>query len=323
MLYRCRRMAAYWRFNQAIRAIRRTPPMRVVDAPWTIASMVAANHVPMYLLCLKAFYRRIGRGKVVAIVARDMPAEALDALRHHIPGIEIQQLERIDVGDCQRGGTWERLLWILDRSRHEYVVQLDADVLAVAPDIDEVLHCIEGGVAFTMADGHRIGSMAEAAAFARTLDGDHIGDVVERVLDLYPGHEGLRYVRGSSGLAGFAPGGHSREAISRFHAGMEALVGAQRWRGWGTEQCGSNFAIANTPGAVVLPYPEYASFRPPMPHGRTKCFHFIGTYRFKDGVFAALGRREIEGLGSGEGTGPPIRQDAPCPARASRSAPLR
>jgi hypothetical protein len=296
MLYRTRRAMAYWRFDRAIEGIHRTPPIEVVDAPWTIVSMVAAKHVPMYLLSMKAFYRRVGRGKVVAIVDRDTPEAVLRTLRSHIRGIEFQVLEDIDVGPCQRGGTWERILWILDRSRREYVLQLDCDVLAVAPDIREVVNCLESGTAFTMADGQQIVPMAEAATFARGLDGDYIGEVAERLFDLYPGHEQLRYVRGSSGLAGFAPGGFAREEMHRFHVEMERLVGVARWREWGTEQCASNFAVANTRDAVVLPYPAYASFHPHGPRAETKCFHFIGSYRFDDGFFAARGREEIDAL---------------------------
>ncbi|SHJ91984.1 hypothetical protein SAMN02745194_03725 [Roseomonas rosea] len=294
--YRHRRMVAYWWFDRAIRGIHDTPPIRVVDAPWTIVSMVAPKHIAMYLLSIKAFYRRVGRGKVVAIIDRDMPQETRDTLRRHVQGIEFQVLEDIDVGPCQRGGTWERILWILDRARDEYVVQIDADVLAVAPDVNEVLRCMEEGTAFTMADAHQIMSMREAALYARSIDGDYIGEVSERMFDRYPGHEALRYVRGSSGLAGFAPGGFSREGLYRFHEKMEALVGPKRWREWGTEQCASNFAVANTAGAVVLPYPAYASFHPHGPRGETKCFHFIGSYRFDEGFFAAHGRREIAAL---------------------------
>ncbi|WP_426955471.1 hypothetical protein [Muricoccus radiodurans] len=296
MLYRARRKVAYWLFDRAIHGIHDTPPLEVKDAPWTIVSMVSPKHVPMYLLSLKAFYRRIGRGKVVAIVDRDTPQAALDTLRHHIRGIELQVLEDIPVGPCQRGGTWERILWILDRARDEYVVQIDCDVLATAPEIDEVARCLEDGIAFTMADGHEIVPMAEAAAFARSIDGNYIGEVAERLFDRYPGHERLRYVRGSSGLAGFARGGFPREGLHEFHRGMEALVGAARWREWGTEQCASNFAVANTPGAIVLPYPRYASFHPSGPRLETKCFHFIGSYRFDNGFFATRGRREIAAL---------------------------
>ncbi len=52
-------------------------------------------------------------------------------------------LEDIPVGGCQRGGTWERLLYLLDRSETEYAIQLDADTLTVGDDADEAVRGIQ------------------------------------------------------------------------------------------------------------------------------------------------------------------------------------
>ena len=250
MSYRLKRMWSYWRFNHAVRGILETPPMPVVRPErCTIVSMVSQSDVMMYLVSMKAFYRRVGGGRIIAILARDTPRHQQDRLRHHFPGIELPVLEEIEVHGCQRGGTWERLVHILDRTdRGEYVVQVDCDVMPVTEEIPEIVACIEARRAFTMADHGTIAPVGEAAEFARGLQGDHIGIVTERLLDRLPGAAGLFYVRGSSGFAGFAPGGFGRRRIEEFHAEMEKLVGAQRWREWGTEQCASNFAVANTPG---------------------------------------------------------------------------
>ncbi|MGK7861158.1 hypothetical protein [Falsiroseomonas sp. E2-1-a4] len=296
MFYNYRRKLLYWRFNRAISGILETPPLVLRDAPWTFVSMVSPNHVPMYLLSMKAFYRRIGSGRVIAIIDRDTPNEPLEMMRRHIQGIEFKVLEDIDTGPCQRGGTWERILHILDLAEDRYIVQIDADVLSVAEDVREVLDCLEANRSFTMADEHVLHSMQEAADLARQIKGNYIGQVSERLFDQYPGHENLRYVRGSSGLAGFARGGFPRAELERFHGEMERLVGEKRWREWGTEQCASNFAVANSPGAIVLPYPAYASYIGTPPHPDTKCFHFIGTYRFANGVFAGHGQKEIKTL---------------------------
>jgi len=274
-----------------------TAPMPVVDAPLTMVSMVAPPDVPMYVLSMKAFYRRIGRGKLLAIVDRDTPAPALDTLRHHFPGIAFEILEDIDTGACQRGGTWERILHILDLARTEYVVQVDCDTLPVAADLQEVVDCISAGRAFTLADNNnRIRPLPEIAEATRKMDSDYIGVVSERMFDRYPDAEELRYVRGSSGLAGFAPGGFARARLEEFHRIMEELVGHKRWREWGTEQCASNFAVANSPDAVVLPFPAYSSFFPGGPRREAKFFHFIGSFRFDEGFFAARGREEIAAL---------------------------
>jgi hypothetical protein len=124
-----------------------------------------------------------------------------------------------------------------------------------------------------MADGAAIQLMTEAAANAQATENDHIVIATERAFDRHPGRERLKYVRGSSGFAGFAKGGFSRARIEEFHANMTELMG-ERWREWGSEQCGSNFAVANSPGAVVLPYPQYTSFYPGVDVLKGKFFSF-------------------------------------------------
>jgi FkbM family methyltransferase len=297
-MYRLKKSLRTRRFNRAISGILDTPPIHTKDAPWCIVSMVADADVPMYLLSLKSFYLRLGRGKVAVIVDRAMPQALRDILAQHIIGLEFIILEDIPTGACQRGGTWERLLYVLDRSEREYIIQLDADTLTVSEDLDEVVRCIETNAPFTMSDGFELMSLADVAEEAEATPSDYIGIATERMFGSYP-DRGLRYIRGSSGFAGFSRGGFTRAAITRFHQEMEKLVGTKRWREWGTEQCGSNFAIANSPGAVVLPYPEYASFKPHVRRRDAKFFHFIGAFRFLDGYFAAQGQALITRLRSG------------------------
>jgi hypothetical protein len=294
MFWNARFKWGYWRFNRAVRGLHDTPPMPVRPGGCTIVSMVGARDTLMYLVAMKAFYRRVGGGHIVAIVARNAPPEQAALLNRHFPGIELQVIEEIDAGDCQRGGCWERLLYILERTdRGEYVVQIDCDVMPTGEDIEELLRCIESGTAFTMADHFKPSTVREAAEFARTIQDPHIQNQIEKVLDRLPGAEGLRYVRGSAGLAGFAPRGFPRRGIEAFHRDMEAMIGRERWRKWGTEQCASNFAVANTPGAVSLPFPGYCSFHRGGPREGVKMYHFIGSFRFDDGVFIRLAKREI------------------------------
>jgi FkbM family methyltransferase len=298
MFYRFHKWRRARRLNRAISGILDTPPIRLQPAPWCIASMVANSDVPMYLLSLKSFYPKLGRGKVAAIIDRDMPQSLRDTLARHVPGLEFVILEDIATGSCQRGGTWERLLYVLDRSESEYTIQLDADTLTVGDDLDEVIQCVETNTPFTMSDGFDLMALPEVAEEAEATPSEYIGIVTERQFARYP-DEGLRYVRGSSGFAGFAHGGFTRAGITRFHEEMEKLVGTARWREWGTEQCGSNFAIANSPGAVVLPYPEYASFTRHTARRAAKFFHFIGANRFLGDYYAARGQELIAKLRPG------------------------
>ncbi len=67
-----------------------------------------------------------------------------------------------------------------------------------------------------------------------------------------------------------------------------------KWGQWGSEQVASNFAVANTAGAMVLPYPKYANFDLDM-DPQAACFlHFVGTNRFDRGVYAGETRAFIE-----------------------------
>ncbi len=296
MFYRLRRHLAYRSFNRTVAAIRDTAPITADQSPWTFVSMVSKRDVTMYLVSIKAAFRRLGGGAVVAIVDADLPEDQRTLLRHHVRGIELVNLEDIDPSPCQRGGTWERVVYCLERAREGYVIQLDADAIACGGDLAEVQACIAEGRAFTLADGFDIVPMSEAGAYARSLQDNYIGTVFEAAFDRYRGADGLRYVRGSSGFTGFSKGGFPRAMIDEFHAEGERLVGAERWREWGTEQCASNFAVANSPGARVLPFPTYTSYHPGAARTGVKLYHFIGTWRFDNGFFASLCRAEIAAL---------------------------
>jgi hypothetical protein len=295
MLTRLRNKWNRSRFERLTKGILDTPPMPVREANWTIISMVSNKDVQMYLLAMKSFYAQIRRGKITVIVDRDMPEESRAILRHHLPGIRFVHLEDIDPGVCQRGGTWERLVYLLDESEREYVIQVDCDTLTFGDHVDEVLACVEKNVAFTLSNrGRPIKTLVEAAADARDTDSTYVGILVERLFEHYPGAAARKYVRASSGFAGFAKGGFPRRDIEDFHRNMEKLVG-QDWRKWGTEQNASNYAVANSPNAVVLPYPKYANFWPEMQRPNS-FIHFIGTHRFNDDYFATMGKSVIKKL---------------------------
>ena len=296
MLYRIKKSLATSRFYRLTKGILETRPMPVVASPVTIVSMVSNNDVQMYLLSMKSLYARLGKGQLLAIVDRDMPAAARDTLSQHFPGIQFQILEDIDVGPCQRGGTWERLVHLLERTRDGYVVQVDCDTLSYGPDLKEVADCIAANRAFTLGGGEReIVSMHEAARRARAMTHAYVGIEAETMFDRYVGAENLKYVRGSSGFAGFAQGAFSRAQIEDFHVQMERLL-PQRWTEWGTEQCASNFAVANSAGAFVLPYPKYWNFDSSHDVATSSFLHFIGAYRFDDDRFAQLGQKVIAEL---------------------------
>ena len=296
MFYKLRRKIATQGFYRETAGILDTPPMPFVPGGPTIVSMVSNNDVQMYVLSMKSFYARLGRGQLLAVIDRDMPAAARGTLERHFPGIQFQILEDIDVGPCQRGGTWERLVYLLGRTATEYVIQLDCDTLFFGPDISEVLDCVAQNRSFTLSGGEReIVSLPEAARRARTIQHPSVGIEAERLFDQYPNAENLKYVRGSSGFAGFARGAFGRADIETFHVQMEKLLPG-RWTEWGTEQCASNFAVANSPDALVLPHPKYGNFDHFHDVKLSSFLHFIGAHRFDDQLFARLGQQVIREL---------------------------
>ena len=300
MFYKLRTNWNRARFYRLTRRVLDTPPIQIIDANWSIISMVGNNDVQMYILGMKSFYARIGRGKIIAIVARDMPSARRDLLKEHIRGIQFVTLEDIDTGRCQRGGTWERLVYLLNHAQSEYAIQLDCDTLAFGPDLSEIVSCVESNRAFTLNDFHnpRIRTMREYAENARNMEsGGFVGIHAERLFDRYPDCDNLKYVRASSGFAGFARGGFDPAKIEEFHEIMSQMMGDGTWRKWGTEQCGSNFAVANSPDALVLPYPKYANFAPNINRTDNAFLHFMGSHRFEDDFFARKAQiviRELE-----------------------------
>ena len=199
--------------------------------------------------------------------------------------------------NVDRGGTWERLVFLLDHSRRRYAIQLDCDTLAFGPDLDEVATCIATNRSFVLSNaGRPIRTMREYAVDARKLEGRYIGIRAEQCFDRYPDCDRLRYVRGSSGFAGFAVGGFDVPRLEAFHEEMRGFMGDEAWRRWGTEQCASNFAVANSPGAMVLPYPKYANFSPDLQSRNNAFLHFIGSHRYDEDYFVAKARGVIDEL---------------------------
>src|SRR5262249_11978734 len=141
MLYRMRRQLARARFERRCRVVRATPPLKTVAAPTTILSMVSHADVVMYLIAIKSLYRRIGRGNILIIDDGSLTPDDRDLLAEHLARPPIVALSALETGRCPKGGTWERLVLILERCADDYVIQMDSDTLATG-DLAEVLACI-------------------------------------------------------------------------------------------------------------------------------------------------------------------------------------
>ncbi|MCU0889501.1 MAG: hypothetical protein MUF65_02625 [Rubritepida sp.] len=299
MFFRLKRAASVWRLSRAIGRVRESAPLRPSGPGPLVISMLRGFDVPAYLLALKSFARQVPPGAVEVIDDGTLRPDDHALLRHHVEGLVITPVAAIGVGDCPKGGTWERLVHILDRSAGRYVVQLDADILTTGP-LPEVAAAIAENRCFTLGTdpGLRIVSTAEAAAAVANEPIGATQVAAEQALGRLPAGIGTRYVRGSSGFAGFARAAVTRAQAEAFSRAMRADLGP-RWDEWGTEQVASNFLVANAPGGALLPWPEYCCFYGTAPDPRTRLFHFLGTWRFVGGVYARRGREVAEALARG------------------------
>lgn len=304
MLFRLRSRLNHGWLDLGIRGVLRTPPVRCDPAgDFVVLTQLCHRDLLMYLLALKSFVRFVQPRRILLLDDGTLTPSDIDRLRVHVPEIEIFSVADFRSPRCPQGGTWERLLFAARMVPETFVVQLDADTLSLAA-LEEVRQAIRAGTSFTLgtSEGQRIGTVAEASERGRqaaAADGatrSHVQTVLEAALDALPDARDLRYVRGSSGFAGYARGSFDTGKAEAFAEAMGRLVGAAKFAEWGSEQVASNFLVANAPAATVLPYPRYAHFEPDLDIDECVFLHFIGTYRFRNGTYRQLGRAVLDGL---------------------------
>ena len=290
------------RFLRACRAVLATPPAPVRDDGVVIFSMIGTKVLLPYLVAAKSFQAQLGRGRFAILDDGSLTEADKAVLAHHLCNPTITPIASVDTGSCPRGGTWERLLTILDLRRCDYVIQLDSDIVTLGP-VPEVATAIEAGRSFTLrgeasAQILPLRTIAERADRQRGTSRPHVQSAIEQALDqvAIPGRPDLRYVRGCSGFAGFARGDEGRGLAEAFSLEATRLLGADHWAEWGSEQVTSNFVVANEPDALLLPYDRYRNFWNDPVSASAGLIHFIGTYRYHRGTYLAAARRAIAAL---------------------------
>lgn len=291
-----------WRWKQArhrqlARAVLATPPLRPRDDGVVLFSLIGTRVLLPYLVAVKSLHRRLGRGRVVVVDDGTLTAADRAVLANHLGDPAILSLAAIDTGPAPRGGTWERLLAILDARARDYVIQLDSDTVTLGP-VPEVAAAIDAGRSFSLR-GEAAAQLMPVDAFVADLPRLdpplHIQKATERLLDQLD-LPGTRYFRGCSGFAGFAPSGGGRALADAFSQACEARLGAARWREWGTEQVTSNFVIANEPDPLLLPYGRYLNFWDEGVPADAGLVHFLGTCRYHGRAYLDATRVAIAGL---------------------------
>ncbi|WP_420241094.1 hypothetical protein [Roseiterribacter gracilis] len=310
MKTRLRKALQYWWYDRACRAIDETAPISVDDSELVVLSMLNTNHVTMYLVAAKTLHRQLGRGRFLVVDDGTLTDAQKARIRHHLPLVDIVPIRSIDRAGLPKGGTWERLALIAELTEHSYVVQMDADTLALR-DIPEVARQIQTNASFTI-NGDPDSAIEPVAVSSLRMANDpstHVQTLAERALTQIGLDAGARYVRGCSGFAGFARGSDVGPRVRDFSARMEQALGA-KWTEWGSEQVGSNFVVANAPGAIVLSAPRYLNYPGGQVPPDTSFLHFIGPSRFSNGTYRRSAGLAIEALLRSEADGTSLRRVA-------------
>jgi hypothetical protein len=289
-------------FNRDARAVLATPPVRAADDGVVLFSMIGTRVVLPYLIAAKSLHAQLGRGRFVILDDGTLTGEDRAVLAAHLDRPEILPIGDVELGDCPRGGCWERLLTLLELRRDNYVIQLDSDTVTLGP-VREVAAAIEAGRGFTLLggiDAALVDVTAIAADLASVPAEAHVQAKIEpllaRVAERLP--QLSSYVRGCAGFAGFAPGGIGREIADAFSREAAKLLGKEVWSQWGSEQVMSNVIIANEGEPVLLPYDRYLNFWNEPFGDDAALVHFVGTYRYHGGAYARAARLAMAGLGA-------------------------
>jgi hypothetical protein len=285
MFYRSREKMHRWWFDLWCREILLTPPLQPKKSSLKIVSMVSHCDLLMYLVAIKSFYSLINYGQIIIINDGTLSSSDINLLRTHVSPKQIISINDIVCNKTPSNGCWERLLFISDCVEDSYVIQIDSDTITLG-DISEVVDSINSGRSFTLGTfmGREILPIREICLRMKSVKINHIQVIAEKNFDKLENYDRLKYIRGSAGFAGFAKGSFSRTDIIEFSTQMEKHLG-KIWWNWGSEQVTSNFIIANSGQPFVLPYPKYANFTPELLYDQSVFLHFIGSYRFRKGIY--------------------------------------
>jgi hypothetical protein len=293
-----RRVDRRW-FNYRCRQVFGTKPVQCdPTSKVVIVSQLYSPDMTMYLLAAKSFARFV-RPREFLIVDDGLTEEDRHALEHHLHQVRFVRTRDVSNGDTPRGGCWERLLSLSAENRDHYVIQLDSDTLTISKP-HEVIECIAQDRTFTLGtpSGRVLVSAQEAADYAEQHIYDHVQSHCERVLHKMQGAATLKYVRGCAGFTGFARGELPVSGIQAYVKDFKALIGAERFGQWGSEQVTSNLMAANAPNPLVLPVETYPFWKPGLSTSQLALIHFFGTYRFLGGMYLRLSLQAIRELGA-------------------------
>src|SRR3954451_2509214 len=142
--------------NRCIAAITGTPRIQTIDTGLMLFSMLRHSDVLMYLVAIKSVYSSLGPGLITVLDDGSLTEMDRRLLQTHLGGIRFMSMDAVNTEGFPKGGTWERLLSVIDLSNAYFVIQVDADIVALG-QLEDVSSCIRYNRAFTLA-GNPVGA---------------------------------------------------------------------------------------------------------------------------------------------------------------------
>ena len=284
-------------FDFCCRGVYKTPPVKCnPSSKVVVVSQLYHPDLTMYMLAAKSLARYISPCAFVIVDDGLLPRDK-QILSGHFEPIRFIPSQDVELSECPKGGTWERLLTLSKENRDNYVIQLDADIL-VLNELSEVQESIDQDRTFTLGTktGQHLIDLSEASCAAHSKKNNHVQNYAECALGQYPGKDNLKYVRGCSGFTGFARGQLPLKEIEEFSVQMEKLIGKDKWHEWGSEQVTSNFMAANAEKSLVLSVDRYPFWGRDVDVSQAVLVHFFGTFRYYEGMYLKQSQRILKNL---------------------------
>ncbi|AKQ41418.1 hypothetical protein CP97_04295 [Aurantiacibacter atlanticus] len=289
------------RHAEAITGILQTPPIAARQDGVVLFSMIGTAVLLPYLVAVKSLHHELDRGRIAILDDGTLTAQDKAILAHHCSDPEIMRIQDVVLGEFPKGGTWERLLTILDRRGGEYWIQLDSDTVTLGP-VPDVVDAIARNRSFLFL-GEAESSIGPLPLpeflqqfYPEGAKDSHVQSRIESGFDRIDTARGWEYVRGCSGFAGFAALGAGRRLASVFLAEMKAIIGEHDVSIWGTEQVTSNFLLSNETSLLILPYDRYLNYWREAWDDDARFVHFVGTHRHHDDAYIRASLQAIANL---------------------------
>ena len=288
-------------FDIFISRILNTAPIEYkVDNSVTIITMLGHGGVNMYLVAIKSFMLQFGYGTIEVINDGSLTNEDINCLSYHIPGITFFDASSVDTLTCPTYISWKRLFRIAELAQKSYVIQLDSDIVALAPLID-IHDKVQSNEGFLI--GSDRWKQAVDVNFLHTIVSKwpytHVQTKSEEIfneIDFFK--DGTKYLRACAGFAGYPKNFATLDEIENFSHQIEEKIG-KKWHEWGSEQTATMCLISKTKNASVLPWPKYQNFMFPLTNEVIESatfIHFIGSNRFEHGKYRKFARKLISKL---------------------------